>query len=246
MELARLVYECVRDCNHIPENAGFTYDSFLDGQYDDDPNWSTVIANVWSALNLALSRLFDAGKIPLRESDPLLVDIGGLVKLPEDCGEVVSVWRRDLSLPYGYRTISFRGFGSDTLSLDVDERDVGKVSVIVEYRPEIPHFSQDSIQRVMPISDDPNSPDFDSNSDQGSHLDDEGDYVDPNVGTDLKKLYGISDRACDYVKLFVRSELTRSMDPYLAAQDRQIAEQCFQALRDFPPEHIQSSIERRL
>lgn len=233
MELARLVYECVRDCNHIPENAGFSYDSFLDGQYDDDPNWATVIANVWSALNMAMSRLFDAGKIPLRESDPIRVDAGGLVKLPDDCGEVVSVFTVDPSAPYGYRTLQYRGFGHGALALNVAREEVGRTLVIVEYRPEIPHFDQGSISRATPTA-----------SDQGSRLGDDGRYIDPNAGTDLRKLYGISDRACDYVKLFVRSELTRSMDPYLASQDRSMAEQCFQALMEFPPSHAQASVER--
>lgn len=245
MELARLVYECVRGTHLIPENREFAYDSFVNGQYDDDPNWSTEIANVWSALNLAISRLSDSDKIPFKTSDPILVQEGCLIELPEDCDDVVSVWCPKKDVTGDYAVIPFRYFGEDKLALDLPVEAIRKLSVYVEYRRAIPHFDRSSIRSVVPETNDPNQVGFDDNSKEGSFIDEEGSYVDPNAELDLKKEYGISDKACDYIRLYVRAELTRSMDFYMSSQDRNLAEQYFQALRTYRPGHYQYAIENR-
>lgn len=73
MKLSRLVYECVKNAIYY-DDASFTYEQFLMGRYDGDPDYATNIQNVFSPINEAIMRLGDLERIPYRVDDVVATD----------------------------------------------------------------------------------------------------------------------------------------------------------------------------
>lgn len=63
MLLSKLVYLCIKNVVYY-DDSSFTYKQFLEGKFNDDPDYSTNIFNVFLPLNEALARLSDLERIP--------------------------------------------------------------------------------------------------------------------------------------------------------------------------------------
>lgn len=62
MKLSELAYQVVKNVKYL-EDAGFTYNSFINGDYDADQDYSNSINNAITPINEAIHRLSDRNKI---------------------------------------------------------------------------------------------------------------------------------------------------------------------------------------
>ena len=65
MYLSQLVYECIK-YGVYQDDTKFTYQAFVDGEYNDVVDFKNQINNVWFPLNEAIHRLSVKDKIPNR------------------------------------------------------------------------------------------------------------------------------------------------------------------------------------
>lgn len=63
MLLSKLVYLCIKNVVYL-NDASFNYKDFVNGEFDNDIDYSMSINNVFSPLNEAISRLSDLNRIP--------------------------------------------------------------------------------------------------------------------------------------------------------------------------------------
>ena len=131
MKLSQLVYECIKSSSNLQTN-NFTYEAFMDSTYSDKLDFSYQFANVFSALNLALSRLADSNKIPFKVD----TDIEVKNKYVEfNKGKVFNI----VILKNGdYERIGFRTLEQNKKYLLETNLNVSKVAV--EYLPTLPHI----------------------------------------------------------------------------------------------------------
>ena len=91
MKLSKLVYLCVKNAIYY-DDASFTYEQFLQGRYDGDPDYATNIQNAFGPINEAIMRLGDLERIPYRVDDVTATD-GAFPKstLKSPCRSIVGV-----------------------------------------------------------------------------------------------------------------------------------------------------------
>ena len=77
MKLSELVYLVVKNVKYL-EDAGFTYQAFVSGEYDSDQDYANTINNAYTPINEAIHRLSDRNKIAFR-TQKLNTKEGGLV-----------------------------------------------------------------------------------------------------------------------------------------------------------------------
>lgn len=65
MKLSELTYLVVKNVIYL-EDAGFTYKAFINGEYNDDQDYSNFINNAMVPINEAIHRLSDRNKIAYR------------------------------------------------------------------------------------------------------------------------------------------------------------------------------------
>lgn len=218
MLLSTLIYECVRDSIGIPGDT-MTEDDFIadfSGKARTK-NYSMQISVLFSALNKALSRLYDSEKI-----QPFVKNFeveGGYIDLSGENGGQVDV----LNVAVGnnglaYRNIPFRLY-NDKLFLVADGVSPAPKEGVatVEYRKRLPHWDRDVVETT----------------------DSDADSVTERAATakaksiDLWGDYHIPDRACDYIKEYVESVVVEPMAPDVASLHWQRAESYFSALKDY-------------
>lgn len=73
MKLSKLVYLCVKNAIYY-DDASFTYEQFLEGRHDGDPDYATNIQNAFGPINEAIMRLGDLERIPYRVEDVIATD----------------------------------------------------------------------------------------------------------------------------------------------------------------------------
>lgn len=141
MKLAELVYEAVKDSIQFP--SGFNFTSFINGDFDDDRDFSEQISFVFNYINLAFSRLFTSKKTKLKVVKKYAEDSGYLEFTD---GEIISIVN---NLAPDYERVKFKPF-SDGVAVEK-----GYIGVVfyVEYRPFIPFFDIDDI-REQTLDDD--------------------------------------------------------------------------------------------
>lgn len=65
MKLSELTYQVVKNVIYL-EDAGFTYEAFINGDYNDDQDYANFINNAMVPINEAIHRLSDRNKIAFK------------------------------------------------------------------------------------------------------------------------------------------------------------------------------------
>lgn len=219
MRLAELAYECVKDSINFASSISF--DSFIQGDFDEDRDYETQISGVFSCMNLAFSRLAAGTKIPLKleECD---VSKNGLIEFSK--GRVVNCVD---TIYGGYVRIPFRTTG-DADSIALQGPIPRNRKAWVEYEPRVRHFTMDDI-RVERLDED-----------------DEAVFAEQTAekNVDLLQEYGIDEVMCDYVKEFVKGTLMEYISPDLARWHLNLAEQYMRELRTKTTAYYQPNVRQ--
>ena len=203
MYLSRLIYECVKNVIYLGDE-GFTYESFVAGDYDNNLDYATSINNVFTPLNKAIHRLSDRNKIKNKVVGIGMVGVNGLADISDyskDIKKITNVF--SLSSNGMYFRNEFREYGRDKIVI----MNPSSSSVYyMEYMQDIKHFTRDDFFKKE-IAD--------------------NEYEERDI--DLKE-YGITDTICSYIIEFVQGHLLENIDSSLANMHRAHAEQCFDDL----------------
>ena len=219
--LSRLVYESVRDSIQIP-NGSFMYPDFINtivGRQSPSTEWSFQTDAVWSALNLGLSRLYDNEKTPfftqivtVRDNE---FDFGD--------GEIANIVK--LGPNHTYENLEWRSLGINSSDgkerIEILNEPMKNWDVVVEYRKPFPHFDESDLSKVT--------------EDEKTH-----EIIDENV--DLASEYGLTSRAFDYLKEFIKGQVTEVMDASVANLHNNRAEQYFNDLKTYNAAFNQMSV----
>ncbi len=216
MNLANLVFEIVKDAIEIP-NSSITFDSFIEGDFDDDRDFSSQISYAFKYINLAFARLRSLNKTLLKTTS-VTPDSTGYIEFED--GEITAVVNRIRS---NYRRISFYPY-SDGIAIRPGAVQDG-APVFIEYRPNIPYFTLSDIRTES--------------------TDDTGETVYVEVEIDLAD-YGITDEMAQYVKEYASAGLMQYLSPDMSSQGIQMAEAHFAALKtrytNYPQREIVNKI----
>jgi len=129
MKLSRLVYEVVTGTIQLPVQTN--YDSFVQGEYKEDPDFALQQANALNYINLAMSRLFDYDKIPHFLTSGTVKN--GMVSI-DGLGDVVNVKHKG-------DNVEWRLVGGTSIVVGLEDNE----SVSIEYRMEIPYFTESDV-----------------------------------------------------------------------------------------------------
>lgn len=208
MLLSKLVYLCVKNVLYLADSS-FTYEAFLEGDFNNDSDYATNINNVFSPLNQALARLNDLERIPYKVDVISYRDIVNNVldysKLSASVSDVINVVQE---YEGEYRNLAFRQFGSNKILITDYFKESSEYPILVEYKQELPYFGISDIKEVELVN---------------------AVFVDDNI--DLKATYGISESASNYVMEYVQGRLLEPIAPDLANMHISRAEQYFAGLK---------------
>lgn len=201
MKLSQLVYLSVKNSIYY-DSKEFTYQAFLNGDFDYDKDYSLTINNVFTPINEAIARLSDLERIPyiVYELDKSLIVKNNVIKLheipqfPYFIKEIKNIFQ--LGENGEYRSIAFKKLGNHTIYLN--DNYSKSLNVFLEFKEDIPAFNE-------------------------LHIKDGEDI-------DLQKRYGISASASQYIIEFVKGYLLETIDPELANLHHARAEQYFMGL----------------
>lgn len=204
MQLSKLVYEVVKNVKYL-EDTGFTYESFVRGEYDNDLDYKNSINNAFSPINEAIHRLSDRNKIKHKieligkANNNGIIDLGTLAY---DINKIINVF----SLLNGnYVHVEFREFGKDKLLVTSNSDN----ELYLEYIQDICHFSKDDIYFFT-----------DNNN------------IIEKKDVDLKKDYGITETMCSYIIEYAAGRLLEPIAPELANMHITRSEQYFDDLEE--------------
>lgn len=260
MKLSKLTYLCVKNAVYYDDNS-FTYETFLLGRYDNDPDYSTNIHNVFSPLNLAISRLNDMDKLPfsmLQLTDgritvnnvngipvnclPDGVEVNAVIQgCPANTCDITDI-KDTIKEVIGLGAVDGRGtirplrfiymYGSSRIKVE-SPLYVGD-TIVLEYKKDIPFLS--------------NSHDF---SEEGYYYEYEEEYsqelekmVPMEVADVELKDFGITDAMCNYIIEYVRAYLLEPIDPHLSNMHLNRAEQYFNNISYYDSAFAQQKIEK--
>lgn len=139
MKLSELVYQAVKNVKYL-EDDGFTYDAFLEGEYDNDQDYANSINNAMAPINEAIHRLSDRNKIAYEigtigfvESD--LVDISMISRIKK----IKSMFYKT---PDGFEYVGWREFGKGFVIVDR----VLNAPLYIQYIQDIPAFKMSDVR----------------------------------------------------------------------------------------------------
>jgi len=135
MLLSKLVYLSIK--NVIYQNDGtFTYESFMNGNFDNDIDLSMQINNAFSPLNEAIARLNDLNRIPYRfeKKTPSIYGEIETGEFSHDVKEIIGVMQNN-------EAIAFKQLGS---TLYLEKFDSSK-EAIIEYKEDIKFFTSEDL-----------------------------------------------------------------------------------------------------
>lgn len=206
MKLSKLIYLAVKNVIYF-DDMSFTYEAFLQGSFDEDPDYSINIQNAFSPLNEALSRLSDLERIPYRVEtlENIVNGIADLSNLSHKVKEVISVAQTS-----GNRTLKIvnRPFGVDKVMLASPYN--RRFPVYIEYKEDLPVFSRDDFEYYT--------------------LNDEGlpELLPADQIRDIElNDYGISNSMCNYLMEYMAGRLNEPTAAELANMHITRAEQYF-------------------
>lgn len=109
MKLSEITYQVVKNAKYL-EDPGFTYEAFIEKEYDDDQDYALSINNAMATINEAIHRLSDRNKIAFRVAslgtpDSNIVDISALSNSIKKIKSMFYMEGGD------YETVGFREYG---------------------------------------------------------------------------------------------------------------------------------------
>jgi hypothetical protein len=215
MLLDKLAYLAIKSVYKLDDDS-FTLTSLLTKDAKANSDYSVQVNNVFIPLNEAIQRLSNLDKIPWKVEDVGVVSLDSasikLSILSKKCDRIVSVYQL-LNNRY-VETISWKLLGDSILLFgDWDP----SLDVYVQYRQQIPYFSESDL---VALAD---------------------DGTDSNI--DLSEVYGISENMCAYIIEYITGSLMEQDSPSLANLHLSRAEQYFANLDSMNTEVIQSKVE---
>lgn len=216
MNLSELVYQCVKNVKYL-EDDGFTRETFLNGDYDNDTDYANSINNVFTPLNEAVQRLSDLNKIRFVVRESTLGDNGevSLASFFEeneenDIGVIknVAIYENN-----NYHTLDYRLINE---KLKVISNVKKGTQIYIEYAREIKTFTRSDV----------------------SYSVEEGEQKD----IDLSNQYGITNNMCQYIIEYVKGKLSMIIDPSIAITNVNTAESYFNNLPTYYSQLFQKSV----
>lgn len=198
MLLSKLVYLCVKNAIYY-DDASFTYEQFLQGRYDGDPDYATNINNAFGPINEAIMRLGDLERIPHRLAQVQLTN-GTFSKSSMKIRSIVAVATMVEGKPY---PLNFYDLGNL-----VSVPEAGNGYVLCEYKEDIPNFDSSSYEY-----------EYVPNSAGGYSLSTSRDV-------DLSA-YGITEAMCSAIVEYAKGNLNEQVAAELANMHLTRAEQYF-------------------
>ena len=213
MKLSELVYQCVKNVA-FNDDTSFSFENFLEGNFDGDADYATHINNAFIAVNEAIARLSDLERIPYRVEECEIEDrIIELSKLDKEVKEVVNVAQAFIS---GCNKIPHRPFGINRVYVT----DYNPLSLTyIEYKEDIPFFTKSNIK-------------YETN-------DETFEFDDNSV--DLKT-YGITNSMCNYIIEYVMGKLFEPSSVEIANMHLSRAETYFMNIRPTTSAFVQKTV----
>ena len=203
IKLSELVYEIVKNVKYL-DDPGFTYESFIAGEYDNDIDYSNSINNVFTPLNTAIHRLSDRNK--LKNKVVILSPVEkGFIDISAISSDIKTIKNIFYFTNKGeYTKVSHREFGRDKLLIN----NGNPLTVYyMEYIQDIPRFKRkDFYYRKI-----------------------EGTEEVESMDIDLK-YYGINNTMVDYIVEYCKGMLFENIAPEIANLHLTRAEQYFDDL----------------
>lgn len=213
MKLSRLIYEIVTEAITLPVHT--TYNNFIQGDYEYDSQFALQSAHALGAANLAFGRLYNYDKLPhfIMEKD---VEKGATSVKIDRVGEVINVlgvYHRGNTKPIAWR------YAGDGTLLIIES--YVPVKVLIEYKKKFPHFTEEDIIKQEVV---------DGNAVQTSSTD-----------VELED-YGVDDMSASYVKEFAIAQINEAVEPEIANNHNNRAEQYFRGIPKAPELFAQTEI----
>ena len=139
MTLSELTYAVVKNVKYL-EDAGFTYDAFLQGDYDADQDYSNSINNAIAPINEAIHRLSDRNKI-LYKIATLGVPNSALIDISQFARHIKKIKNVFYMNGSYYKKVGHREYGKEFIYVEV----VMNYPLYVEYIEDIKSFKKEDI-----------------------------------------------------------------------------------------------------
>lgn len=202
MKLSKLVYLCVKNVI-LYDDESFSYDGFIKGKFNGNPDYATSINNVFSALNQAISRLSDLERLPYRVEEVTLEDYAfNISDLEHNLKEIVAIAYID-----SYKNITpltFDIVGNQVIVKGV----VSNAKVHVEYKEDIFFIQGESYYYEYTVNE------------LGE------DTLITSKDIELRDL-GINDQMCNAIVEYAKGVLNEGVEAALANMHITRAEQYF-------------------
>lgn len=202
MKLSKLVYLCVKNVI-LYDDESFSYDGFIKGKFNGNPDYATSINNVFSAINQAISRLSDLERLPYRVEEVTLEDYAfNISDLEHNLKEIVAIAYID-----SYKNITPLAFdivGNQVIVKGV----VSNAKVHVEYKEDIFFIQGESYYYEYTVNE------------LGE------DTLITSKDIELRDL-GINDQMCNAIVEYAKGVLNEGVETALANMHITRAEQYF-------------------
>ena len=202
MKLSKLVYLCVKNVI-LYDDESFSYDGFIKGKFNGNPDYATSINNVFSAINQAISRLSDLERLPYRVEEVTLEDYAfNISDLEHNLKEIVAIAYID-----SYKNITpltFEIVGNQVIVKGV----VSNAKVHVEYKEDIFFIQGESYYYEYTVNE------------LGE------DTLITSKDIELRDL-GINDQMCNAIVEYAKGVLNEGVETALANMHITRAEQYF-------------------
>lgn len=202
MKLSKLVYLCVKNVI-LYDDESFSYDGFIKGKFNGNPDYATSINNVFSAINQAISRLSDLERLPYRVEEVTLEDYAfNISDLEHNLKEIVAIAYID-----SYKNITPLAFdivGNQVIVKGV----VSNAKVHVEYKEDIFFIQGESYYYEYTVNE------------LGE------DTLITSKDIELRDL-GINDQMCNAIVEYAKGVLNEGVETVLANMHMTRAEQYF-------------------
>ena len=139
MKLSELTYDVVKNVVYY-EDAGFTYQAFLDKDFDNDQDYANQINNAMAPINEAVHRLSDRNKI-LFPVVSVGVPTNNIVSIQAFENKVKSIKAVFYVKPTGYEVVGYNDFGKGFIFIERVE----KSPLFIQYVEDIKPFKKEDI-----------------------------------------------------------------------------------------------------
>lgn len=213
MLLSKLVYLVIKNVKYMSDT-NFTYDSFLQGDFNDDVNYANSINNAFTPLNEAIHRLSDSNKIKYKVIELPAANEEGIIDISsiKNIKTIVSIF---MLCDGNYEVVPYREFGLNSIFLPNNR----KTKLFMQYKEDIPHFT---------------------NTDYEYKKINETTLTKIN-DVELKE-YGLNETMCSYIIEYCQGKLQETIAPELANMHITRAEQYIADLDEQQTQLIQQSV----